>query len=444
MEGEDAVLDLEQELDTGAESGEQQESTSEAQESITETTETESPFSPKVSREFSNWLKELKAANPEAAKYVRMAKDAYSRQYALNQLDPKGIDGVRERYSVLDSVIHNDPERGELKGAEAVAAMQDHVREIAEIDEKIANGDSSALESFGDEMKAGIVKMAPAILDMARQMDPDGYNAAILPHFVQALAGSPLVQNYNAMVDVLNEQMPNWLPEDKKQAWADDKMKRIMGMAGNMGTWLNALAEKAGKPPQPRSADGKPPVDKQAQREKEFNEREQAQHWNTNISPKLDAHASTKFEELYRPYGKRLNLDNTTRQALKMEFSKRVSQTAAKDANYTAQIGRYRAQRNPDPGTVLNYAKVQFDKHAKTVMDSLVNERYKPFLTGKSKPPLTPQSSGGQNRTSPTTGIQFVGAKPSAGDIDYKNTSTDMIYKGQYRLKSGKVVQVRG
>lgn len=438
------VLELDEQLDSGADGT--QETTTEQTTEQTQATE-ESPFSAKSGREFSQWLKGLKDANPDdpnIAKYARMAKDAYSRQYALNQLDPKGLDGVRERYSVLDSVIHNDPERGELKGADAIAALQDSAREIAKIDEKISQGDPTALDSFGDDMKAGIVKMAPAILDMARNMDPEAYNNAVLPHFVQALAGSPLVQNYNAMVDVLNEQMPNWLPDDKKQAWADDRLKRIMGMAGNMGTWLNAQADKAGKLPQGKTAqeqDGKP-VDKLGQREKEFNEREQAAHWSNNISPKLDAHASTKFQELFRPYAKRLHLDGATTNALKMEFSKRVSGQASKDANYSAQIKRYRAQRNPDPATVVNYAKVQFDKHAKTVMDSLVNERYKPFLSGKPRAPLTPQSSAGQQRTSPTSGITFVSAKPTSG-IDYKNTSPDMIYRNQYRLTNGKVVQVR-
>lgn len=441
-EGEGMVMDVEQvESGSGGEV-EQQETTTEQQTQETQTEE--SPFSAKTSREFSNWLKGLKEANPNdpnIAKFARMAKDAYSRQYALNQLDPKGLDGVRERYSVLDSVIHNDPVRGELKGADAIAALQDTAREIAEVDEKIAAGDATALDSFGDEMKAGIVKMAPAILDMARNMDPDAYAAAVLPHFVDALAGSPLVSNFNAMVDVLNEQMPAWLPDDKKEMWAQDRMKRIIGMAGNMGTWLNAQADKVKGQPKgaQQTANGKP-VDKLNQREQEFNKREQEQHWNTNISPKIDQHASLKFQELFRPYAKRLHLDGTTTNALKMEFSKRVASTAAKDKAYMDQVGRYRSQRNPDPSTVVNYAKVQFDKHAKTVMESLVNERYKPFLTGKPRVENVVQPNG-QRQPPPSPGVTIVSSKPD--NIDHKRTPLDWIHQKKYYLTNGKVVQVR-
>lgn len=453
MDGIEGVMDVEeQEFEPGTDSTETQETTTQTGETGSEsqtgesTEKAEGEYSPKLGREFSQWLKGLRDANPNdpnVAKFARMAKDAYSRQYALNQLDPKGLDGIRERYAIMDSVIHNDPERGELKGAEAISAMQDSIRDIADIDEKIASGDVTALESFGDDMKAGIVKMAPAILDLARQMDPEGYSAALLPHFVQTLAGSPLVQNYNAMVDVLNEQMPAWLPDDKKQAWADDKMKRIMGMAGNMGTWLNEQAAKAGKGPQSTQQVGKDgrKVDPLAERERQFNEREQQQHWNTNISPKLDQHAGTRFSELFKPYAKRLHLDGATTNALKMEFSKRVSAESAKDQQYMSQIKRYHAMRNPDSGTVLNYAKVQFDKHAKTVMDSLVNERYKPFLSGKPTTQQTTQTQ--QNRTSPVSGMQFVSVKPARDQIDYRGTTSEMIFKDQYRLKSGKIVQVR-
>jgi hypothetical protein len=443
MPDEGMIAEVEQvEPGSGGEGEQQQQQSTEQQQ------QTESPYSSKVSREYSQWLKGLKDANPNdpnVAKFARMAKDAYSRQYALSQLDPKGLDGVRERYSILDSVIHNDPERGELKGAEAIAALQDSARAIEEIDQKISSGDVTALESFGPEMKAGIAKMAPAILDLARDMDHEAYSAAVLPHFVQALAGSPLVSNFNAMVDVLNEQMPNWLPDDKKQAWAEDRMKRIVGMAGNMGTWLNAQADKAGKLPQAgqqRTQDGKT-VDKQAQREQEFNKREQEQHWTTAISPKLDQHAAVKFQELFRPFSKRLHLDGATTNALKGEFSRRVSAAAAKDKPYMDQIGRYRAQRNPDPATVVNFAKVQFDKHAKTVMDSLVNERYKSFLSGKARvAPLTPQGSG-QRQTPVSPGVQVVSQKPAMADIDHKNTPLAWLHERKYRLTSGKVVQVR-
>jgi hypothetical protein len=439
MDGEGAVLEVEESLETPGGDGEgagEQPGGGEQQQQ-------EDPYSSKASREYSQWLKGLReSGDPTAAKFARLAKDNHGSMYALKQLDPKGIDGVRERYALLDSVIHNDPERGELKGPEAIAALQDSVREIGEIDAKIAAGDATALDSFDDEMKAGIVKMAPAILDLAKSMNPEGYAAAVLPHFVQALAQSDLVSNFNGLVDVLNEQPPKWLTDSQKTAWQADQQQKIVSLAANMGKWLNAQAEKAGglKNGVPRGTNGETKKDPLAEREAAFNQREQEAHWNTNISPKLDQHAATEFQKLFQPYAKRLNLDAPTANALKMEFSRRVAQTAAKDANYIGQIKRYRAMKNPDPGTVLNFAKVQFDKHAKSVMESLVNERYKPFLNGK---PRQPAATGGKGAPPPPPGIQTVTVRPADGTHNPKMRTLQDVHNKIFYLNNGKKVQVR-
>ena len=441
---DEAVLDVEETLDAGGTAGDSgQDQSAESGASSADRTE-EDPYSSKASREYSQWLKGLReSGDPNAEKFARLAKNNHGSMFALHQLDPKGIEGVRERYALLDSVIHNDPERGELKGAEAIAALQDSVREIGEIDARIVAGDAEALNSFDDEMKAGIVKMTPAILDMAKTMDPEGYASAVLPHFVEALKSSDLVSSYNAMVDVLEEKPPSWLTEQQKQAWQADQQRKVVSLAANMGAWLNAQARKAAELPTgknvPRGTNGQPPKDSLSEREAKFNEREQEAHWNTNISPKLDQHASAEFQKLFAPYAKRLNLDAPTANALKMEFSKRVASAAAKDANYMGQIKRYRAMRNPDPGTVLNFAKVNFDKHAKTVMESLVNERYKPFLNAKTRGAAPTNGSS----PAPAKGIQMVTVRPKDSDIDHRNRTLDQIHKKIFPLRNGKVVQLQ-
>ncbi len=387
---DEGVMEVEQvEFDAGNQV-EQQDGAEQNEGGEGQRTEQDDPYSSKASREYSQWLKSLRdSGDPQSAKFARLAKDNHGQMFALRQLEKQGLEGVREKYAILDSVIHSDPERGELHGAEAIAALQDSVREMAEVDELLAAGDPKALEALGEDFNEGLAKLAPSILDRVRDSDPEAYAAAVLPHFVQALASSELVSNFNWLVDVLNQAPPQWLTAEQKTAWAADQQQKVIALAGNMGKWLNAQAANAAKLAKPgeggdktatRRATGK---DSLSDREAQFNQREQEAHWNTNIAPKLDQHASTKFSELFRPYAKRLNLDAPTANALKMEFSKRVAQTAAKDPAYIGQIKRYRGMRNPDPSTVLNFTKVNFDKHARTVMESLVNERYKPFLTGR-------------------------------------------------------------
>lgn len=447
METEGAVEEFEQVESDAGNQVEQQDGAEHVEGGEGQRTESEDPYSSKASREYSQWLKGLRdSGDPQAAKFARLAKDNHGQMFALRQLEKQGLEGVREKYAILDSVIHSDPERGELHGAEAIAALQDSVREMAEVDELLAAGDPKALDSLGEDFNEGLAKLAPSILDRVRESDPEAYAAAVLPHFVQALASSELVSNFNGLVDVLNQAPPAWLTEEQKTAWAADQQQKVIALAGNMGKWLNAQAANAAKLAKPgeggdksgaRRATGK---DSLSDREAQFNQREQEAHWNTNIAPKLDQHASTKFSELFRPYAKRLNLDAPTANALKMEFSKRVAQTAAKDPAYIGQIKRYRGMRNPDPATVLNFTKVNFDKHARTVMESLVNERYKPFLTGRPRT-AEPSSTAGRGAPPPAKGVQIVTQKPA--NIDYKRTTVDMIHEKTYWTTDGKKVQVR-
>jgi hypothetical protein len=403
------------------------------------------PYSSKAAREFSQWLKGHRDTDPNGATHFRTAKDAFSEAYALRQLEKNGLNGVREKYALLDSVIHNDPERGELKGADAIAALQDSVRSYAEMDEQLAAGDPRALDSLGEEFNGGLAKLAPVILDRIAGSDPEAYAAAVLPHFVKAMAGSEMIASFNNMVDVLKEQPPAWLTEDQKRAWAADQQKRVINHAASMSGWFNAQWEKAKGLPQPGGNvphGTQPKKDPLSEREAAFNKREQEAHWNSNISPKLDEHAGKSFTQLFQPFAKRLNLDGTTTQALKMEFSKRVAQAAAKDQAYMGQIARYRGMKNPDPATVLNYAKVNFDKHAKTVMESLVNERYKPFLNGKprgAQPGNT--NAAGKAAPPPAKGVQIVTVRPA--NVDLKRTPIDWIHQKKYYTTDGKIVQVR-
>jgi hypothetical protein len=440
MDGEGAVLEVEESLETPGSEGEgagEQPGGGEQQQ------QQEDPYSSKASREYSQWLKGLReSGDPTAAKFARLAKDNHGSMYALKQLDPKGIDGVRERYALLDSVIHNDPERGELKGPEAIAALQDSVREIGEIDAKIAAGDATALDSFDDEMKAGIVKMAPAILDLAKSMNPEGYKEALTPHLVDMMQGGGMIPSLAALTDVLNEKPPTWLTDGQKTAWTQDKFGRLAAQTNKMVDIWNALNDKAAKSRSndtvPRGTNGK--GDPLADRDAKQTEREQNYHWNTNISPKLDQHAATEFQKLFAPYAKRLNLDAPTANSLKMEFSKRVASAAAKDAAYMGQLKRYRAMKDPDPATVLNFAKVNFDKHSKSVMESLVNERYKPFLNGK---PRAVANGNGKAAPLPPAGIQVVTVRPADGTHNPKMRTLQDVHNKIFYLNNGKKVQVR-
>lgn len=402
----------------------------------------ENPYAPKGSREYSQWLKaqqERLGEDPASKKFLRLSKDNHARLYQLQQLEPRGIDGIRERYAAVDSVVH-----GELKGVEAINALQDELRGVQEIDARLLAGDAAALKDLGEDFTTkALPQLVSPILDMVRDNNPEAYSKAVLPHFVAALAQSDLVRDFNGMIDVLNQVPPAYLNDEQKRAWAADQLKNITGLAGNMGKWLNAQATKAGELPKPGTPTARPGQAEQTPEQKELEERRKGdvtQHWRENIGSVTNSHADKRFDELMRPFDKRLRLGKEARADLKQALVQGVTVKAKANKTYVDQMGRYHAQGKPDPATVANYFKVEFDKHAETTLKGLVTQRYGSFLNGKPAAGAKPAVNGA--RPGPVApGVTIVTAKPN--NIDHKNTPINWIHDKKYRLTDGKVVQWR-
>lgn len=444
MDGMDAgVMDAPDvetpEVETGGTETEQIETDSDVstaestEERGTETDAKDNPFTTQFSRDYRKWINETKAANPEAAKYLQQAKNDYGRLFALQQLEPKGIDGIREKYALLDSLTH-----GEAKGSEALAAMQESLREAEEVDSYILQGDPRAFESMGEEFNEGLAKLAPAYLERLAQSSPEAFNAAVMPHLVGTLAKSPAIQDFNAMVDVLNEAPPNWLTEQQKSQWAADRLQRVIQHAGKMGEWFNSLGDKAKVNP----AAPDPQKQKFDEERTKFEQERIEHHWNTNIRPAAIQAENAKFEELFKPYQQRLKLNDAARNDLLQSFKAGMSKAANQDQEYMRQLKMFRGQKTPDAAAVTNYVKNAINKHSKGVMESIVQARYGSFLAGKPKTAPTQQKPvAGKGPVGPNVEIRTV--KPPFDEIDHKRTPIPWLHQGKYYLKSGKIVQVQ-
>lgn len=392
----------------------------------TQTTEPESPYTTKFSREMRAALKQWETANPESARYAKQARDNHARLFALTQLEPKGIDGVREKYALLDSLAV-----GDSKGLEAVTAMQEQLRSIEETDSLLANGDPRAFDALGEDFNKGLAKLAPAYLDRIQKADPAAYEAAILPHFVSTLANSDLVKEYNALVDVLNTQGdPRF--DDKT------KMQFAISQLAKMGGWLNGLAGKAGEL-KPQQTSGR---DELEQQRTEIENERQKMHWDANIKPAAAQHENQTFNTLFEPYQKRLRLDEGAKNDLMQAFKRELNRIGSADQAYMRQMAIFRGQKNPDPTSVANVVKNAINKHSKPVMESLIKARYSPFLNAAPKPKAQVNGNG---KPQPPAGpnVQVVSVKPAMSEIDHRNTPIEWLPMKQYRLYSGKVVQVR-
>jgi hypothetical protein len=430
----DEVLDV-AELDAGMEEVESgAEQIEEGSEEVAESQQQEpanadDPYTTKYSREMRAALKAWEQANPESAKYAKQARDNHARLFALQQLEPKGIEGVREKYALLDGLTH-----GDAKGAEALTALREEYQGVLEIDEKIAAGDPSALEAFGEDFNPGLAKLAPAILDRVLKSDPAAFDSIVLPHLVSTLAESTLVREFNALIDVLNAQNDPRFDDKTKASFTRQQLAK-------MGAWLNEVSQKAGTVKAAVAPNGKT-ADPLVERQTTLEKQEQEFHWNTKIAPTASSHENATFKTLFDPYQKRLKLDAPAQADLMQAFKAGLNRAGSGDADYMRQMKLYRAQKNPDPAMVGNYVKSAINKHAKSVMESLIKARYGRFLTAK--PTVgNVTSKNGKPQSPAGPGVEIRTVKPPMNEIDHRNTPVEWLAQKKYRLTSGKVIQVR-
>jgi hypothetical protein len=373
------------------------------------------------SKEYRDALKAWEAT-PEGAKFAKTAKSDHFRVQEITAIEPGGVTAMREKYALLESV----------GGPEAITSMQERIAETDAVDAALAAGDPKALEALGPDFDPGLAKLTPTILDRVMKSDPAAYAAALLPHLMSGLAGSPMVSDLNRMVDIL--QAPHL---DEKA-----KLQHLTQALGRIGQWFDANEKKAGELKTL-------PADKQAgefeQQRTKFEQEQQAAHWENKILPPVASYEKATLEELYKPYANRLKLDAAAKADLFDTFKAKMKAAGQADAAYMKQMAIYRKQKNPDPGVVANFVKSAIKRHAKAVVDGAVTARYGRFLGAK---PGAQQQKGkpvAGARTQPTVNGKtptIVAARPSPDQVDYSKTSEEDQWKGIYTLKNGNVVKV--
>lgn len=430
VEVDDAELESSSELSA--------ESTDTDDPSSTDQVSGDDPYTTRFGREYRQWLNNLKQTDPQAAKFVKQARDSYGREFALKQLEPNGIDGIRERYALLNSLTH-----GDAKGTDAIAAMQERLQQTDEVDGLLAAGDPRALESLGEDFNPGLAKLAPAILDRVSQSDPEAYQSAILPHVVKTLMNSPLLSEYNGKVDEINWRLSgrtlDQLSDVELKQIAQTAIAGLTGVSKN----FNAMGQKAGE------VKAQPVSNQRNELEQErtaLDQERQKMHWDTQIEPKVQAHEKTVFDKLFDPYQKRLKLGDPQKAAAFQAFHQSIISAAQKDESFQRQYKLYKTQKNPDPIAVTGFVNHALSKYGKAAMDGLVKDRWEPFLAGRTR---TQSGKPGVRPTGPVEpNVEVRSVKPPMHEIDHQNTPLDwtaMSYPGgrKYRLLTGKIVQVR-
>jgi len=370
------------------------------------------------SKEFREALKAW-GATPEGAKFAKTAQADHFRVQELATIEPGGVSAMREKYALLEAA----------GGSEAITQMQERIAATDAVDVALAAGDPKALESLGPDFDPGLAKLTPTILDRVMRSDPEAYAAAILPHLMSGLAGSPMVGDLNRMIDVL--QAPHL---DEK-----GKLEAVTKLLGRIGQWFDANEKKAG---QLKTA----PVDKQRtefdQERTKFEQEQQTAHWNNSIIPSVARSEQEKFTELLKPYAAKLNLTPAQTAAALKDFRGKLTAACNADKDYTRQRDSYRKQKNAPPAAVINFAKTHLARKAKAAFDAVKDERWGNTLGAVKKPGTTQVVPGARSATGDGKGAPIiVSVRPSPDEVDYRRTPESDSSKFIYTLKNGKRVK---
>ncbi len=368
------------------------------------------------SREFREWLKRLEAT-PESQKFAKQVRADFYKAQQIAELDPEGINGIRQKYALLESV----------GGAEAVTELQERAAESDALDQALGTGDPRALDVLGPEFDAGLAKLAPAFLDRVQRADPEAFSAAMLPHLMTTLAGAPLTADLSRMVEVMNA------------AHLDDKAKldSVSRLLRSIAQFYRSTEEKAASL---KSAPIDPERRAFEQERSRFEQQQQQAHWSNNIIPQVAGYEKQKLEEAFRPFAAKLRLDAAATEDLFSAFRARLKELGQADAAYIKQMGIYHKQKNPDPGTVANFVKAAINRYYKTVVDGVVKARYGRFL-GAAQTPQRRALPAARQAAARGGAPTLVSVKPSPDQIDYRRTPEADQWKGIYTLKNGNRVK---
>ena len=379
----------------------------------------------KYTKEYREWLKTVKS-DPVAGKHAKTAYNDHGRVLALQELDPKGIDGVRENYELLKSV----------GGVEGLQGLQSRLADVEAVDQAILDANPKVWEMLGEDFNEGLSKLGPSYLEHWAKVDSEGYSKALQPIMFGDLQRSELTQSLVGLEQVLLDK--TLTPEQKLTKISESMLK--------VGEWYQTnkqLAENAKKP------DAENPwKQKWEEREKQDMTQAEQKFWNEDVGKPLAAYENDQFSNLFKPYANRLKLDTKAQEKLRSDFKAELTRLGKSDKDYMDGINGFRASKKPNATAIQTFAKAAITRHAKEAFETALNDRYGFYLkTGK-------QNTGNGTRTAaPIAGKDgktitpvVVSAKPDAKLVDWKawnRLDSKQKYGGFYPLRDGRMVQVK-
>jgi hypothetical protein len=379
----------------------------------------------KFTQEYRAWLKSLKD-DPVAGKWAKQSYNDHGRIVTLEkEIDPKGLDGVRDTYEYLKSI----------GGREKVDEIVTRVQEQEALDSAILEGNPEVWKMLPEELAKALPKLGPSFMEHWRATDPQGYAASLQPTFFDSVLKSDLTSTLGEMDRILLDKT---LTPEQKLTQIDKSMTKV-------GDWYQnnkQLAEKS-KP----SDEENPWKKKWEERETQDKTQAEDHFWKQEVTPPLAQYENEQFKSMYAPYAKRLNLDQRAMDKLQGDFKRELTRLGSADEEYMKGMTTFRGAKNRNAVQIQTFAKNGIQKHAKEAFETALNDRYGFYLKtnqpGKQQAKGVPPITGKDGKT--VTPV-VVSQKPNPKDVDWnawKRLDSKSKYTGVYPLRNGQIVHVR-
>jgi hypothetical protein len=358
-----------------------------------------------LSPDMRSLLKGLKGTNPKLEKNIR------GMAFALHSLKEQFPGGTKEAIELKNQLQ-------QFGGLEGIKPLQESSAKLAEIDDKLAKGDASVVDSLAEMLPAeGYAGVTQKLLGAFGAKDAEGYQRLMSGVIANTFEQSGIQHHLARIADYI------------KFGQAEEAQKMLQ----SLGSWMNEFRSVADKKPEVKPAD--PNVEK-FQQERQQLDQEKAQIFTNTVSTDVATWSKSRVTAEAQPFlkGRKLNEDQS--EALELKALGKVRKTLMADENFKTNYAKYFNAKDKDG--LLKFIKAETDK----LLPSAVKDSFRVLFSDFSpKPKPQPDKNDPAAPVNPAaTGFIKVSGPPKPDQVDHARTPFEWKMRSKAVLKDGRRV----
>jgi hypothetical protein len=306
----------------------------------------------------------------------------------------------------------------QLGGDQGIQAIESDRAALAQIDQRLAQGDPRFVEELAQQNPEGFSKIVPAALQEFARIDPDGYNHEMSKVF------SATFQQRGGMADAL------FTLQNILQSGNTTQAQQIVG---NLQEWVESWDKNAQQKPTKRA---NPEVEK-ITKEKQQWEQQKLESWKQEVGSEVIKHIDTGTRREFNTYLKGKKLSDQAYGMMLDSVHKELNKLLKEDTNYQKQAAIHAQKMDKDAALKLHRSRM--DKYLPIAAKSVYRMFYSNF--GAKAAEQKKRVEANQARKDVGSGapaVAKIAKQPDSKLIDMTRTTRDMLWKNEAYLKGKK------